>query len=63
MTNRVPKRDHPTPPTRSLPPMAEYHDEVSETVLKKLAAVSEEHGDDEFEIVEGPAWHCSDVRK
>jgi len=61
MTNGIPKREFPTPPNRGLPPMAEYNDEVSEAVLKKLAAVSAKHSDDDFDVIEDLVWSCRDV--
>lgn len=61
MTNRIPLRDGAGLPTRELPPMAEYNDEVSESVLAKLRALTVDLRDDDFEDVEPAAWPCNDV--
>lgn len=63
MTNRIPQRDGAGLPTRELPPMADYNDEVSESVLMKLRALTSDFSNDDFEDVEQAAWPCSDVGK
>lgn len=54
---RVVKRDSEIGPPRPKPEPADYSDEVSEEQLKRIRElVRQDIEDEEFEVVDGPAW-------
>lgn len=55
---RIPKPDPYSPNWRPAPPPADYSDEIDEETLKKIQEQADKKRckDDEWEIVNGPAW-------